>query len=149
MKVGSDHNNIHRKVTEKELSTWLKQNVIPHVENRRIWAFYGDLGAGKTTLIKTLCALLGIDKNEVNSPTFALVNTYCTNEREIHHFDFYRIEDEEEAYDIGYDEYFYGTGLCLIEWPEKIESLLPEDTVKVKISPDEDSDCRHYEIQYE
>lgn len=149
MKVGSDHNKIHRKVTEKELSTWLKQHVIPYVENRRIWAFYGDLGAGKTTLIKTLCALLGIDKNEVNSPTFALVNTYSTTEREIHHFDFYRIENEEEAYDMGYDEYFYGTGLCLIEWPEKIESLLPEDTVKVKISPDEDSDCRHYEIQHE
>lgn len=149
MKVGSDHNNTHQKVAENELPHWVKQEIAPYLTQRSVWAFYGDLGAGKTTLIKELCALLGVNKNEVNSPTFALVNTYNTAKRDIHHFDFYRIESEEEAYDMGYEEYFFGTGLCLIEWPERIERLLPDDTARVYITRDEASNCRLYEIRYE
>lgn len=148
MKEGSDQNKTHLKVTEPEVSHFAAKEIIPHMEKYKIWAFYGDLGAGKTTLIKEICAHLGIDKNEVNSPTFALVNTYNGKMEHVHHFDFYRIESEEEAYDIGYEEYFYGGDLCLIEWPERVTGLLPEDTAKVRITHDKESNHRLYEIDY-
>ena len=97
-------------------------------------AFYGPMGAGKTTLIKNLCHRMGVT-DEVNSPTFAIVNEYVTNEGEsVYHFDFYRIKKLEEAYDIGYENYFYSGNLCLIEWPELIEPLLPERYVRVDIA---------------
>ena len=96
-------------------------------------AFYGSMGAGKTTLIKNLCHRMGVT-DEVNSPTFAIVNEYVTDAGEsVYHFDFYRIKKLEEAYDIGYENYFYSGNLCLIEWPELIEPLLPERYVKVEI----------------
>jgi tRNA threonylcarbamoyladenosine biosynthesis protein TsaE len=98
-------------------------------------AFYGPMGAGKTTLIKEICAQSGV-VDPVTSPTFALVNHYLTDGGEsIFHFDFYRIAEPEEAFDLGYEEYFYGGALCLVEWPEKIETLLPEDTLRVRIAP--------------
>ena len=104
-------------------------------------AFYGSMGAGKTTLIKDLCHHMGVT-DEVNSPTFAIVNEYVTEEGEsVYHFDFYRIKKLEEAYDIGYENYFYSGNLCLIEWPELIEPLLPEKYLRVDIrlgSTDED-----------
>lgn len=96
-------------------------------------AFYGSMGAGKTTLIKDLCHRMGVT-DEVNSPTFAIVNEYVTEEGDaVYHFDFYRIKKLEEAYDIGYENYFYSGSLCLIEWPELIEPLLPERYLRVDI----------------
>jgi len=96
-------------------------------------AFYGSMGAGKTTLIKNLCHKMGVT-DEVNSPTFAIVNEYVTEEGEsVYHFDFYRIKKLEEAYDIGFENYFDSGNLCLIEWPEMIEPLLPEKYIRVDI----------------
>lgn len=105
--------------------------------DRRIVAFYGSMGAGKTTFIKAVCEALGVT-DTVNSPTFAIVNEYLAASGEsIYHFDFYRIKKLEEAYDFGYEDYFYSGNLCLIEWPELIEELLPEDTVRVQIAETE------------
>lgn len=102
-------------------------------EEADVIAFYGSMGAGKTTLIKNLCHRMGVT-DEVNSPTFAIVNEYVTEEGEsVFHFDFYRIKKLEEAYDIGYENYFYSGNLCLIEWPEMIEPLLPEKYIRVEI----------------
>lgn len=96
-------------------------------------AFFGEMGAGKTTLIREICARLGVT-DTVTSPTFALVNHYRSDKAgDIFHFDFYRIETLEEAYDLGYDEYFDSGALCLVEWPEKIETLLPDDTLRIRI----------------
>lgn len=100
-------------------------------------AFYGEMGAGKTTLIKAICKELGVDVT-TSSPTFSIVNEYVTTEsRSLFHFDFYRINNESEAYDFGYEEYFYSRELCMIEWPEKIETLLPLPHYKVKIMVEE------------
>lgn len=99
----------------------------------RVFAFYGAMGAGKTTLIKALCLELG-STDYVTSPTFALINEYSTpNGLVIYHFDFYRIKKIEEAFDLGYEDYIYSGNYCLIEWPEMIESLLPEGIVEVRI----------------
>jgi len=99
----------------------------------RIFAFYGAMGAGKTTFIKALCRKLGSEDN-ITSPTFALINEYSTaNGSVIYHFDFYRIKKLEEAYDLGYEDYIYSGNYCFIEWPEMIESLLPEGIVEVRI----------------
>ena len=99
-----------------------------------IVALYGTMGAGKTTLIKNLCNKLGVS-DEVNSPTFALVNEYQTeNLDSIFHFDFYRIKSLEEVFDIGYEDYFYGGSLCLLEWPELIDPLMPGHFIKVEIT---------------
>jgi len=109
------------------------QQVLHHIGNHRVVALYGTMGAGKTTLIKAICNNLGV-LDQVNSPTFTLVNEYRTaGGRMIYHFDFYRITKIEEAYDLGYNEYFDGDGLCLIEWPELIESLLPDDCLRITI----------------
>ena len=98
-----------------------------------IYGLLGPNGAGKTTLIKEICARLG-SEDVVTSPTFALVNRYdAADGRPIYHFDFYRIERPEEAFDMGYEEYFYSDGLCLVEWSEKIEELLPDDVMTVSI----------------
>lgn len=106
---------------------------LKHFPNERLFAFYGKIGAGKTTLIKALCRALG-STDPITSPTFALVNEYSTagNER-IFHFDFYRIKSMEEALDIGFDDYIYSGKYCMMEWPENIEDLLPEEIVKVEI----------------
>ena len=99
----------------------------------RIFAFYGAMGAGKTTLIKALCHELG-SADYVTSPTFALINEYSTAKGlVIYHFDFYRIKKIEEAFDLGYEDYIYSGNYCFIEWPEMIESLLPEGIVEVRI----------------
>lgn len=103
-------------------------------DKSNIIAFYGTMGAGKTTLIKELCRQMGVG-DEVNSPTFALVNEYQTETLDsVFHFDFYRIKSLEEVFDIGYEDYFYGGSLCLLEWPELIEPLMPEHFIKVEIS---------------
>jgi len=104
-----------------------------------IFAFYGKMGAGKTTFIKAVCEELGV-KDVINSPTFSIINEYRseTSGELIYHFDFYRIKKEEEAYDFGYEDYFDSGCLCFIEWPELIEDLLPSDAVKVTIEEQED-----------
>lgn len=100
----------------------------------KILLFYGEMGVGKTTLIKELCKVLGVE-DIASSPTFSLVNEYRTTTNEtVYHFDFYRIEDEEEAYDMGVEDYFYSNNWCLVEWPENIKNLLPLDTVSISIS---------------
>jgi tRNA threonylcarbamoyladenosine biosynthesis protein TsaE len=110
-------------------------------------AFYGAMGAGKTTLIKNLCHRMGVT-DEVNSPTFAIVNEYITDEGEpVYHFDFYRIKKLEEAFDIGYDDYFYSGNLCLIEWPELIEPLLPEHYIRVEIQQGGADDDRTIQVR--
>jgi tRNA threonylcarbamoyladenosine biosynthesis protein TsaE len=99
----------------------------------RVFAFHGEMGAGKTTLIKAICAELGV-KDGMSSPTFALVNEYRGKDNKpIYHFDFYRIKNESEAYDMGYEDYLYSGNYCFIEWPEKIPGLIPGDCVKVGI----------------
>lgn len=104
----------------------------------RLVAFYAPLGAGKTTFTAALCRQLEVSE-VVCSPTFTIVNEYCTSSGEmIYHFDFYRIRTLQEAVDIGLDDYLYSGCLCLMEWPENVEELLPEETLKVRISVDED-----------
>lgn len=139
------------------------EKLIAEVQTRQatIIAFYGAMGAGKTTLIKEICRHLGIDPQEVNSPSFSIVNVYNSvpasgedaptahaeaEPRTVYHFDFYRIKSVEEAYDFGYEEYFFGGDLCLVEWPEKIEELLPEDTLVVRLTA-VDEDTRTLEIE--
>jgi len=100
--------------------------------DEKIFLFEGDMGAGKTTFIKVICEALGVT-DLVSSPTFSIVNEYLAGTGKIYHFDFYRIKNIQEAYDIGYEEYFYSGDLCLVEWPERIAALLPEHHLKVDI----------------
>ena len=114
--------------------------------DQQVYAFYGHMGAGKTTFIKAICEELGVD-DVVTSPTFAIVNEYTAADgTPIYHFDFYRIKKLEErikkleeVYDMGYEDYFYGHGLCFIEWPEMMEELLPDGATKVQITENPDS----------
>ena len=101
--------------------------------NQKVFIFEGDMGAGKTTFIKVFCETLGV-KDVVSSPTYSIVNEYESVNGPVYHFDFYRIKDIQEAYDLGYEEYFYGNGICLIEWPERVEELLPDHFIKVEIT---------------
>jgi tRNA threonylcarbamoyladenosine biosynthesis protein TsaE len=113
-------------------------SIIKAAGNERIMAFYGQMGVGKTTLIRSVCKCLGVT-TEVTSPTFAIVNEYPSDEGLVFHFDFYRINRISEALDFGIDEYFDGGGWCLIEWPEKLEELLPESTVRVFLTENPDA----------
>lgn len=100
----------------------------------RVYAFYGEMGAGKTTLIGEVCRVLGVE-DDVSSPTFSIVNEYDTSDGEkLYHFDCYRLDSEEEAMDVGAEEYFYSGNTCFVEWPEKIERLLPDDVIDVHIT---------------
>lgn len=111
---------------------------IDNMGQSTIFAFYGKMGAGKTTFIKAICENLGVE-DVITSPTFALINEYTDGEGDpVYHFDFYRIKKLDEVYDMGYEDYFYSGHLCLIEWPGLIEDLLPDDAVKVTISVDDD-----------
>lgn len=121
----------------EEIDAAAKQ-FIAAIGDHTVFAFYGKMGAGKTTFIKAVCKALGVD-DVVTSPTFAIVNEYRTDTAElIYHFDFYRIKKLEEVYDMGYEDYFDSGALCFIEWPELIEELLPADVVKVKIDVEPD-----------
>lgn len=108
------------------------QEFVAQMGHRRVFAFYGGMGAGKTTFIKALCQQLGV-KDAVTSPTFAIVNEYGSDIGPIYHFDFYRIKNLAEVMDLGFDDYAYSGHLCLMEWPELIEDLLPDNTVSVHI----------------
>ena len=110
------------------------QTIVDNLGDETVVAFYGEMGAGKTTLIKEICRQLG-SRDNVTSPTFALMNEYRTNSKQkIFHFDFYRINSISEAYDMGYEDFFYGDNLCLVEWPEKIKQLLPQNCLSVSIT---------------
>lgn len=110
---------------------------IQNIGEHKVFAFYGKMGAGKTTFVKAICEELGVE-DVITSPTFAIVNEYEAHDQSIFHFDFYRIKRLEEVYDMGYEDYFYSGALCFIEWPELIEDLLPEDAVKVTITENTD-----------
>jgi tRNA threonylcarbamoyladenosine biosynthesis protein TsaE len=128
------------KVTTTKSLDKAAKKLIEQFPGQRVFAFYGKMGAGKTTFIQAVCRVLGTSDN-VTSPTFALINEYKTKAgSSIFHFDFYRIKDLEEAYDLGYEDYFYSGNYCLIEWPEKIETLLPQNYVEVKIEVQENGD---------
>lgn len=126
--------------SEKDLEK-AAQKIIDFAVDQNIWVFYGEMGAGKTTLIKAIARRLNVEDN-VHSPTFSIVNEYaCVTQKSnnflcylIYHFDFYRIKNEIEVMDIGVEEYFDSEHLCLIEWPQKIPSLLPERHLKIEIS---------------
>ena len=128
-------------ITIRDISTIHEsaRQFIAAMGDRTIFAFYGNMGAGKTTFIKAICEELGVE-DVITSPTFAIVNEYRSEETSelIYHFDFYRIKKLEEVYDMGYEDYFYSGCLCFIEWPELIEDLLPEDAVRVQIEERED-----------
>ena len=128
---------------------------IQHIGDHRVFAFYGKMGAGKTTFVKAICEELGVS-DVITSPTFAIINEYTASPTPseggehnfslsgrlggapIYHFDFYRIKKLEEVYDMGYEDYFYSGALCFIEWPELIEEILPDDAVRVSITEQED-----------
>ena len=114
-------------------AAWLIENT----PQQKVYLFQGAMGAGKTTFIKAICNYLGVIGN-TSSPTFSIVNAYDSNQGELYHFDFYRLKDETEAYDLGYEEYFYSGCYCFIEWPEKIPNLVPEDAIYVEIRVQED-----------
>lgn len=125
----------------------LADTILKFAANRRIFALYGSMGAGKTTLIKSICHRLGVT-DEVNSPTFSIINEYTTPRFDpVYHFDFYRINKIEEAFDIGYENYFYSESMCFIEWPEKIKQLLPPNTVQITIVADDANQKRLVTIE--
>lgn len=113
---------------------------VKNMGDATIYAFNGEMGAGKTTFINALCRRLGVEEDVTNSPSFAIINEYRsdTTAELIYHFDLYRLEDIEEALDLGVEDYFDSGALCLLEWPERIADILPDDTVKVdiKVNPD-------------
>ncbi len=121
----------------KDLDSIANQ-ILNFANNRKVFAFYGEMGVGKTTLIKALCNELGV-KDVVNSPTYTIVNQYeLPNHSSVFHFDFYRIKNENEAYDLGYEDYFFDNNFCFIEWPEKVNGLIPDACVEIKINFDSD-----------
>jgi len=125
-----------KEVTINNLSdlTGAAKELLNIDSDSKIFAFFGEMGAGKTTFIKAICKELDV-KDEVSSPTFAIINEYLANNSEpVYHFDFYRIKDEREALDIGLEEYLYSENYCFIEWPEKILNLLPENFIKVNVT---------------
>lgn len=112
---------------------------IANIGDSTVFAFYGKMGAGKTTFVKAVCEELGVD-DVITSPTFSIVNEYRSEQTGelIYHFDFYRVKKIEEVYDMGFEDYFYSGALCFIEWPELCEEVLPDDTVKVSINEEPD-----------
>lgn len=109
------------------------EQLLAYAKGQKFFIFEGEMAAGKTTFIKAFCNVLGV-ADVVSSPTFSIVNEYESPVGPAYHFDFYRLKNLQEAYDIGYDEYFYSDNYCLVEWPEKVAELLPESYVKVQIS---------------
>ncbi len=125
------------KIQDLEHISEAAKQFVDQIGSHKVFAFYGSMGAGKTTFIKAVCEELGVE-DVITSPTFAIVNEYTGKEGTIYHFDFYRIKKLEEVYDMGYEDYFYSGALCFIEWPELIEEVLPDDAVKVSITEKED-----------
>ncbi len=116
----------------QELDTAARQ-ILSNFPNDRIFLLYGDMGAGKTTLVNSFCRVLEVP-DSTSSPTFSIVNEYSSPHGPIYHFDFYRLKHEEEALDMGYEDYFYTDAYCFVEWPEKISNLLPEKSRRITIT---------------
>jgi tRNA threonylcarbamoyladenosine biosynthesis protein TsaE len=132
------------KIQDLEHIREAARQFVAAIGQHTVFAFYGKMGAGKTTFVKAVCEELGVT-DVITSPTFAIVNEYTVSSPSsllssnvIYHFDFYRIKKLEEVYDMGYEDYFYSGALCFIEWPELVEELLPDDAVRVTISEDSD-----------
>ena len=113
----------------------LGQRLAQYLEPGDVLALYGDLGAGKTHLVKGVCAGLGVPVASVTSPTFTIVNEYG-GDLPVYHFDAYRIERPEEFFELGYEDYFFGEGVCLVEWPERVEGLIPDHAIRLRLSHD-------------
>lgn len=120
-------------ITSQDELKFVAAQLIAFAEGEKFVIFEGEMGAGKTTFIKSLCEALGVSDN-VSSPTYSIVNEYECPNGTVFHFDFYRLKNVQEAYDIGYEEYFYSGQYCLVEWPSKVEELLPETFIKVEIA---------------
>ena len=135
---GDTEENMEIKISSLDNIREAAKAFLAGMGTSKVFAFYGKMGAGKTTFIKAICEELGVS-DVITSPTFALVNEYTAgNGDAIYHFDFYRIKKLEEVYDMGYEDYFYGGSLCFLEWPELIEEILPEDATKVTITEEAD-----------
>jgi tRNA threonylcarbamoyladenosine biosynthesis protein TsaE len=132
------NHQVFEKVGLSDLQQVARQ-VLKETSNLRVWVFEGEMGAGKTTFIKVICNELGVE-DTMSSPTFSIVNEYLTKAgAKVFHFDFFRIKNEAEAYDIGAEEYFYSGNYCFIEWPEKIPGLLPAEHAHVTLLHDTDT----------
>ncbi|MCI6118553.1 MAG: tRNA (adenosine(37)-N6)-threonylcarbamoyltransferase complex ATPase subunit type 1 TsaE [Prevotella sp.] len=127
------------KIENLEKISEAAHDFVANIGENTVFAFYGKMGAGKTTFVKAVCEELGVDE-VITSPTFSIVNEYrsATTDELIYHFDFYRIKKIEEVYDMGFEDYFYSGALCFIEWPELVEEVLPDDAVKVSIEEQAD-----------
>ena len=135
---GEASNNMKIRITSLDNIREAAKAFLAGMGTSKVVAFYGKMGAGKTTFIKAICEELGVE-DVITSPTFALVNEYTAgNGAPVYHFDFYRIKRLDEVYDMGYEDYFYGGNLCLLEWPELIEDILPDDAMRVSITEQED-----------
>ena len=128
---------VFRSVTLSDLKA-IAQRIVEELAEFKVWLFYGEMGSGKTTLIKEICKEAGV-ADVMSSPTFSIVNEYETAGGQAFHFDFYRIKNEEEAYDIGTDEYFYSGSPCFVEWPEKIPSLIPPKHASIDLQVEDKS----------
>lgn len=136
--MGEASNNMKIRITSLDNIREGAKAFLAGMGTSNVVAFYGKMGAGKTTFIKAICEELGVE-DVITSPTFALVNEYTAgNGAPVYHFDFYRIKRLDEVYDMGYEDYFYGGNLCLLEWPELIEDILPDDAMRVSITEQED-----------
>ena len=127
------------KIENLEKISEAAHDFVANIGENTVFAFYGKMGAGKTTFVKAVCEELGVDE-VITSPTFSIVNEYrsAMTDELIYHFDFYRIKKIEEVYDMGFEDYFYSGALCFIEWPELVEEVLPDDAVKVSIEEQAD-----------
>ena len=135
-----DNNVLEIKINSLEDLEMAAYKFMTEMDDFTVFAFYGQMGAGKTTFINELCRQLGVETDNTNSPSFAIINEYRsdTTAELIYHFDCYRLENEQEAMDIGAEDYFDSGAVCLIEWPERIEGLLPDDTVRVDLIVNDD-----------
>ena len=135
-----NNKNLEIKINSLEDLEMAAYKFMTEMDDFTVYAFYGQMGAGKTTFINELCRQLGVETDTTNSPSFAIINEYRsdTTAELIYHFDCYRLENEQEAVDIGAEDYFDSGALCLIEWPERIEGLLPDDTVRVDLTVNDD-----------
>ena len=116
----------------------ISKSMFSQYPSNKKWVFFGEMGVGKTTLIKYLCKSLDVI-DVVRSPTFSIVNEYISKNNEtVYHFDFYRLEDESEAFDLGYESYFFSNHFCFIEWPSKIKNIIPDDFLKVEITVEQE-----------
>jgi len=134
-------------ITSLDNITDAAREFMEQMGDETVYAFYGEMGAGKTTFINALCKVLGVEDDTTNSPSFSIINEYRsdTTAELIYHFDLYRLENLEEAFDIGVEDYFDSGALCFLEWPERIEDILPNDTIKVEIVVNDD-DSRSIKI---